>query len=421
MFLILNCVSCIFQAVGRLSQSTGLCTTSLDSLGNSVNDSHSSGNEGSPNHSPHSVTTLRSCSLQKYPKTFEELSECLENANNIVAANIPMLVIEDYMPAEDWTGKDEVAIQKGMVVNAMYKTYDWVFVQTPEEVSGFIPYQHIEPIGIKKSKEAKDFSQQFPEQAPPIPSRLCRPQRDCDTLRSSTSSQLYMPSEESYRDSMRSIAGSVIFHRGNSVISNPFSTLSNRDSGLSTSRFSYRSSGFSNKDSMFSTRDSGFSQRESITSNHGGSLDSHQDSATSLLGSLPSIDSMEVELPRRLLHGKDQFSDITPARNISPEIVSPDMSFVSISSTSMTIDISDSSSFFTKHDTDRLTVLFDYDAQDENDVTIRSNDMVTLLNDEDPDWLWVRCDDGAEGFIPRTYAINLEALHLDPNVKTTYL
>ena len=88
---------------------------------------------------------------------------------------------------------------------------------------------------------------------------------------------------------------------------------------------------------------------------------------------------------------------------------------------SFSSDISEVSSVFTKCEGPRLTVLFDYRAQDENDVSVRQNDIVTLLNDDDEDWLWIRTDKGDEGFIPRIYAVNLEALNLDPRAKTTYL
>ncbi len=88
---------------------------------------------------------------------------------------------------------------------------------------------------------------------------------------------------------------------------------------------------------------------------------------------------------------------------------------------SFSSDISDISSVFTKTEGPQLTVLFDYTAQDENDVTVLNNEIVTLLNDEDEDWIWVKTNTGKEGFIPRIYAINLEVLDLDPREKTTYL
>ena len=50
-----------------------------------------------------------------------------------------------------------------------------------------------------------------------------------------------------------------------------------------------------------------------------------------------------------------------------------------------------------------LTVLYDYKAQQENDVSVVRGECVMLLNDQDPDWLWIVVEDGEEGFVPRAF------------------
>ncbi|XP_078600478.1 uncharacterized protein LOC144875413 [Branchiostoma floridae x Branchiostoma japonicum] len=52
-----------------------------------------------------------------------------------------------------------------------------------------------------------------------------------------------------------------------------------------------------------------------------------------------------------------------------------------------------------------LTVLFDFRAIDEGDVTVSRGETVMLLNEDDADWVWVRNRAGREGFIPRRYAV----------------
>ena len=54
----------------------------------------------------------------------------------------------------------------------------------------------------------------------------------------------------------------------------------------------------------------------------------------------------------------------------------------------------------------QLTVLHDYKAQDENDVSVCRGEFVMLLNDQDEDWYWVVTEDGEEGFIPRTFVVS---------------
>ena len=84
-------------------------------------------------------------------------------------------------------------------------------------------------------------------------------------------------------------------------------------------------------------------------------------------------------------------------------------------------------SFNGKNKPIRMTVLFDYEVSD--DVTgqshlfVRQNDIVTVLCDKQNDWLWVRCQSGKVGYIPKAYVVNLQGLQhsYDPHGKSTYL
>ena len=69
----------------------------------------------------------------------------------------------------------------------------------------------------------------------------------------------------------------------------------------------------------------------------------------------------------------------------------------------------------------RLTALFDYVRESVYDVDLRKQEVVTLLDGSNGDWLWVRKHNGQVGYIPSNYVVNLEALNLDPHTKTTYL
>ena len=69
----------------------------------------------------------------------------------------------------------------------------------------------------------------------------------------------------------------------------------------------------------------------------------------------------------------------------------------------------------------RLTALFDYAKQSAYDIELCKQEVVTLLEEQNGDWLWVRKENGGVGYIPSSYVVNLEALNLDPHTKTTYL
>lgn len=54
----------------------------------------------------------------------------------------------------------------------------------------------------------------------------------------------------------------------------------------------------------------------------------------------------------------------------------------------------------------QLTVLYDYTARDENDLSVCRGEFVMLLNDQDADWVWVSTEDGEEGFVPRSFVVS---------------
>ena len=55
-------------------------------------------------------------------------------------------------------------------------------------------------------------------------------------------------------------------------------------------------------------------------------------------------------------------------------------------------------------------VLYSYNAQDENDLSVERGQCVTVLNSDDPDWFWVSKFDGQEGFVPSGFIYPLDAI-----------
>ena len=58
----------------------------------------------------------------------------------------------------------------------------------------------------------------------------------------------------------------------------------------------------------------------------------------------------------------------------------------------------------------RYVVLYSYNAQDENDLSVERGQCVTVLNSDDPDWFWVSKFDGQEGFVPSGFIYPLDAI-----------
>ena len=63
---------------------------------------------------------------------------------------------------------------------------------------------------------------------------------------------------------------------------------------------------------------------------------------------------------------------------------------------------------FSKKLQGRFIVLFSFNALEENDVSVKRGEFVTLLNKDDPEWYWVLRPDGHEGFVPASFLCSAE-------------
>ena len=356
-------------------------------------------------------------SFAHYPRSQSELELKLESSNSLAPANIPMLVVESYFPPKEWTSRDEVPVSRGMVVNAMFKTYEWICVRTPLERTGFIPFSCVQAIGI--TKKTKDFSQQFPETQIARSTHRRSPFKKSNSL-NRTHKKGHLDKGTQSDSEMLTVKREV------------------REAAKTAVRGYHTKTGCSdlnnNTKPVLAKQQRAFTQPLPCKAMKP-TLVPHQTTVPQKGTVVPSqtetkpqekkVEEIVPECPSSVERRRQKAKEIYFAHDMSsigfmlPHVKSPVKS--PVLNLSFSSDVSEVSSVFTKCEGPRLTVLFDYRAQDENDVSVRQNDVVTLLNDEDEDWLWVKTDKGREGFIPRIYAVNLAALNLDPRAKTTYL
>ncbi len=365
-------------------------------------------------------------SFAQYPRTVSELEQRLGASNSLAPANIPMLVVQGYNPPKDWSSRDEVPVTKGMVVNAMFKTYDWVCVRTPLERTGFVPFVCVQALGLKK--KTKDFTQQFPEKSTlRVTNRMSPFKKSYSLNKNHTPFQVDKGTQS---DSEVLTVKRVIKDVNKTVVrghhSKPSHTTDlNNNRHIPAQQQKAFTQPLPNK--ALKPKDFLPQQQTLPAAAPHRHITETKPSSHGPGAALPAP-PREAEVPdspssveRRRRKAREMYfaHDLSSIGFMLPHARTPVKS--PVLNLSFSSDVSDASSVFTKSEGPRLTVLFDYRAQDENDVSVRQNDVVALLNDEDEDWLWVRTDGGAEGFIPRIYAVNLEALNLDPRAKTTYL
>ncbi|XP_029647933.1 SH3 domain-containing protein Dlish-like [Octopus sinensis] len=72
-------------------------------------------------------------------------------------------------------------------------------------------------------------------------------------------------------------------------------------------------------------------------------------------------------------------------------------------------------SIFHKRDCGKFLVVYNFDAVNDNDITVESGDIITVLNVDDPNWFWIIKNCKQEGFIPASYLVPI--IHTDPTGK----
>lgn len=65
---------------------------------------------------------------------------------------------------------------------------------------------------------------------------------------------------------------------------------------------------------------------------------------------------------------------------------------------------------FSKQNYGEFVVKFDFNAIDEDDISVRKGDIVEVLNKDDQDWFWIRKESGREGFIPKDFVTKIEQI-----------
>ena len=62
--------------------------------------------------------------------------------------------------------------------------------------------------------------------------------------------------------------------------------------------------------------------------------------------------------------------------------------------------------------------LFQFSAQQENDISVERGEFVTVLNKDDNDWYWIKRSDNQEGFVPSNYVRQADAIPIRKSARS---
>ncbi|XP_013405369.1 uncharacterized protein LOC106170139 [Lingula anatina] len=285
----------------------------------------------------------------------------LEKATELQPANLEMVVVEDYDPPLDWAAKDEVAITKGTTVTAMYSQGGWLFVKRHDDKKGFVPYRSVRILENDKKSNIK----------------YARVNKSCQQNVSKVRFQI----GNLEKKEKQVYAANILSHGHTDPLSNELEN-------------SY------DADVSYSDEENDHSNNEPKRFYYYDDFDLFRDQ---------NVQKREKASMARIISESNICQMEAGARD--PVFVQSNLS----------ISLLELQGNFSKdYAGSAVTVICNYKAVNENDISVARNSVVTLLNDEDPDWAWIMREDGEEGFIPKSHFVNLQALNLDPKVPTTY-
>lgn len=387
-------------------------------------------------------------------------------ANSLKPVSIKMMMIANHVPSSGWAAKDEIAVKAGDIVTGFYKQNEWLFVQTDKKKLGFVPFAFTKPVKVT------NIHQQQPSTKPdakPLPPTNCKPVTGI-LKTSNQTRQKTRRSHPKYSVKVRTQADNdSLSSEASSLFIDDFVYTRKKPSGSSVhadcividtddlcSKFEPPSSNIEETSTYCS--DSGISDPNSNNSDDLDPLhspislqDDSNDSGINVPISTPRLPnerivSVTTELLataphnsgkiNRQFESKPRYQTATPISDMplgplgarlaklnleksesKPEVridntpkptkvLASDMkSRASYSSTTPNILRPEIPK---DYGGPRVTVVFDYDGGNEDDLVVHASDIVTVLNGEDIEWIWVQRRDGKEGFIPKEYVIPLE-------------
>lgn len=396
-----------------------------------------------------------------------QIERVLLAANSVKPANIQMMMVASHAPENNWSTKDETTVRAGQLVTALYKQNEWLYVATDEKSRGFVPYAYAKPVkpangAIPKQPDRKTSSRNFQRKSP-LPTSA---KPVTGILKTSQSKQKQRRSMPKYsvkvrtaadNDSLSSETSSVIMEDFVYTRIRPFNRNSDSHADcivIDTDEVATNISApnHSEETGTYSS-DSGFSDPHSNHSEDSDLLHSPASFSCDISkDSGISIPISTSRLPKeRIVSVTTQLLETKPSKpeNASQELTSPKGRYTASPTISdmplgplgarlakLALEKKESAKLAkeTKIGSDmrdrarcssttpasmrpeipkdyngpRVTVVFDYSLENEDDLEVKASDIVTVLNSEDIEWIWVQRRDGKEGFIPRDYVIPLE-------------
>ena len=374
----------------------------------------------------------------------------LEAANSIKPAAVKMMMMANHSPSSSWTTKDEIAVKVGDNVTGLYKQNEWLYITTNSRQAGFVPYALTKPLKVTNIQKYKENLRLPLPSAKPVTGILKTSNYNKHKQRRTHPKFSVKVRTAADTDSLSSESSSATTenfvytrHKSNGMSSHADCIVIDTDDiPLAFDRTHI------GEETSTNCSDSGISDPSSNHSEDMDSLNSPLGMTDERSVSGFPLHNLTPRLPNeRIVSVTTELLTNSPCNSIKNSRISTKNAYCTSSPISdsplgplgarlaqLSVDSKGDSSKRNSLNADmkerakstgttpsslrpeipkdyngpRVTVVYDYEGGNQDDLIVHSSDIVTVLNGEDIEWIWVQRRDGKEGFIPREFVIPLD-------------
>ncbi|XP_064627868.1 SH3 domain-containing protein Dlish-like [Lineus longissimus] len=339
-----------------------------------------------------------------------------------------MMVLYDFTPYTD----DELGVKRGDRVRVLYRELEWAYAIRDDGVEGFLPWSYLaSPAKLSRRAVPGDVGCDCLRctelHASPV---SCMTKKMSSLTLASTKAVQFStaPSTNDSTDSTDSFSHSTRSRTCHSTSESDSTASTNMDhiryrpAADNVARLgAYISSTTKlNQDPRKRQASPRVEIPEGAIAGHGTTSGVYTDSDSPRTDSAPSDHSpnsrRQVKPKRITFKPASSDSDSGCERTTKPPKQTRTKDAKIAKTPSHETQLSTSIETFEKQPLGNYLVMFPFEANQENDLSVRPGEFVTALNKDDPDWYWVKTRDGEEGFVPSAYLCDVKGPDLQQDL-----
>jgi hypothetical protein len=317
-----------------------------------------------------------------------------------------MMVLHDFTPYTD----DELAVKRGDRVRVLYRELEWAYAIRDDGVEGFMPWSYLaSPAKLSRRKMPgnEDCTERQDSPVADMTNKM-------SSLTLASTKAVQFSTVHPTNDSSSSVSSTS---ESNNTTSTRMDHIRYKPASENITRLgAYVGSAMKpRRDTRKGQTNLRVEQQEIASPGNGTSsgVYTDSDSPASRPSDHSSCTGRQAE-PKRITFkhvSSDSDSGCEQTTKDPKQTITKDVKMAAKTPSQKT-QLSTSIETFEKRPLGNYLVMFQFEAGQENDLSVCPGEFVTALNKDDPDWYWVKTRDDDEGFVPSAYLCDVKGPNL---------